>query len=669
MRPRRTLSSWVPRAGLVLWAMAILRVSALSASRPDAISASHADQQVFRASTDVVLVDVGVRSNGDPIAGLSAKDFVLTDNGVRQTIDSVSSEAVPVDVTILLDNNGDVADDLKGMIADVNRIAEFVRPTDRLRITSIGTYVTDLIPAQPAGTVARYGPWPAEDLSSAFDGLAAALLRPVEPDRKHLIIAITNGIDAISTLDVGAVRDIARRSTATLHIAQVDMARDGEPLDNTAPTWRTGIERITAARQGPSGTINPVRTFWRPVADYQNDALIEIAESTGGALYAPGVFTNRNAAAIFKKAFEDYRRRYVLRYTRTGVARDGWHEIAVAIPAHAGYDISARKGYAVDPATPSPGAAPAPAKTPAAVGIDDITAAYGAGDYRAALTRVAGVRTPADLIRDFREMGNPWPGAPHRESTFVLELAHEIFSTRRPGADRTPPRKLIEDHRQLVRGPFAPTPFERLWLLAAIAIAEGANEPAMADSFAQYALTRFPNEPRFVLARAVAKDLEKPNGSLAREANHVRDTSARYDAAMVLPEVAAEARVRKAWLLYRTGARQAEALALLNDIDDPTDAYISYLRHVMRGRILASLDRVDESVMAYRAAQMVAPAQSSGLGLMAMLLRQGDRAGAEAEATRIETMPANAGDPWWAYKLGEYWRYPDIIRRLRELSR
>ena len=35
----------------------------------------------------------------------------------------------------------------------------------------------------------------------------------------------------------------------------------------------------------------------------------------------------------------------------------------------------------------------------------------------------------------------------------------------------------------------------------------------------------------------------------------------------------------------------------------------------------------------------------------------------------IETMPPTAGDPWWAYKLGEYWRYPDIIRRLREMSR
>jgi len=47
-------------------------------------------QQVFRAGTQAVLVDVLVTDRNRPVAGLTTADFELRDNGVRQTIDSVS---------------------------------------------------------------------------------------------------------------------------------------------------------------------------------------------------------------------------------------------------------------------------------------------------------------------------------------------------------------------------------------------------------------------------------------------------------------------------------------------------------------------------------------------------------------------------------------------------
>ena len=651
-----------------------LCVSAISASLRGSsaslrgFSASPRDQQqpTFRATTDVVIVDVGVRSNGDPIAGLTAKDFDLSDNGVRQTIDSVQMEDVPVDVSILLDDVMDVADDIKGMTENIGKIVGMVRPTDRVRVMSIGPYVRDLIPAQPAAAIKSFGPWTPKGLSSAFDGLAAALLRPVEPDRRHLIIAITNGVDATSAIDIRALRDIAKRSSATLHIAQVDMDKEINPPN--PPIYRTGIERLTAAKRAASN--EPIKYFWRPMADNQQEVLEVIADSTGGKLYLPGVFTDRSAAAIFKKVFEDYRRRYVLRYTRTGVPRDGWHAISVTIPAHPNYEINSRAGYAVDPSTPSPGAPPAsPPRVTTPRTIAEITDAYGRGDYAAAMAGIAASRTQTELIKDFHELNNPWPGSPNKESAFVIEMAHEVFASRRQ-ADQSPARRLIQDHRRLVRGQFGADAFERLWLFAAVAAAQNTLDNEMTDEFAEYGLTRFPNEPRFVLARAVAKDTEKPFGSLAREAGHVKEVATLYDKAIALDEVTVEARIRKAWLLYRAGGRAPEALALLDAAEAPAgDPFMSYLRQIMRGRVLASLDRVDDALAAFRAAQAIAPAQSSRVGMMAMLLRQGDRTAAETQAARVETMPASAGDPWWGYWLGDYRRFPDIVRRLRELSK
>src|SRR6185436_4922155 len=63
-------------------------------------------QQTFRTATDVVMVDVSVRSGGRNVTGLSAAEFSLTDNGVLQKIDSVDVSAVPLDVTLVVDLSG-----------------------------------------------------------------------------------------------------------------------------------------------------------------------------------------------------------------------------------------------------------------------------------------------------------------------------------------------------------------------------------------------------------------------------------------------------------------------------------------------------------------------------------------------------------------------------------
>jgi len=62
-------------------------------------------QPVFRSNTDVVTVPVFVKGNAGAAAGLTATDFVLTDNGVPQQVEMIDSEAVPVDVTVLLETS------------------------------------------------------------------------------------------------------------------------------------------------------------------------------------------------------------------------------------------------------------------------------------------------------------------------------------------------------------------------------------------------------------------------------------------------------------------------------------------------------------------------------------------------------------------------------------
>jgi hypothetical protein len=636
-----------------------------------------ANQTIFRTRTDLVTVDVSVRSQGTPVAGLGPKDFVLLDNGVRQTIEKIDDEAVPVDVSILVDMNEDMSDDIKGMSAQLPRMIALLRPSDRLRVMAINTYVSDLIPAQPAANAPSLGRFVVSGISSAHDGLAAALLRKLDPNRRHLIIALTNGIDAVSALDAAAVRDIARRSSATLHIAQIDVAIDAIG----GSEYLSGRERLDRHRCQFAKICQPVRRYWQPYDEHEFETLGEAADLTGGKLHLPGVFTDRTAAAIFKNVFDDYRRSYLLRYVPTGVKREGWHEITVTIPAHR-YEVQARRGYNVEASRPPREAAAAP--TPpflfahGRMTADDIVQAYGQGDYEMFVAGLRQSQDLSDLIRDIQAAGSPWPGRPSREAVFVLEVADVGLQSTR-AEDREAARRLLLAHRQLIRHPLGPNDVERYWLWAALLLLEGANQPDIARTFVDDALIRFPNEPRFVLARAFIADQRAtiaPAGGRgsapSAEAVEVRvnGIAAAYDEAMAFGETAAEARVRKGWLLFRAGRRE-EGLALLDAaVASPREPDVGYYRQLLRGHVLEALGRLDAAIDAYRAAIALAPAAPSPqVRLMAALQRKGDFDGARAMAETIQTGSADALDPWWWFWRGDYRLSIPVFTRLREQGR
>ena len=61
-----------------------LRIAAILVGASVAIIGAE-QQPVFRASVDVVRIDVSVMNGLNPVAGLKAENFVVTDNGVPQT--------------------------------------------------------------------------------------------------------------------------------------------------------------------------------------------------------------------------------------------------------------------------------------------------------------------------------------------------------------------------------------------------------------------------------------------------------------------------------------------------------------------------------------------------------------------------------------------------------
>jgi VWFA-related protein len=266
---------------------------------------------VFRTSVLGVNVNVSVRKGNAPVQGLTAADFELTDNGVPQAISAVSLETLPVDITLLLD----VSRSVEGQRLDrlkygVLETAKLLARDDRLRLIAMQHRLREIFAFQPAGARLPVDGLMAQGGTSLVDGLAAAMMRSAEPDRRQLIVAYTDGMDTMSILQPAVAREIAGFADAVVHVLV--------PVANPGPTT---VQSLSAS-SGPF--------------------LNELASRTGGQLFWIGY--NAPIGDAFKAAITEFRTSYVLRYLPAKVKIEGWHDIVVRVKGGP-YEVRARKGY------------------------------------------------------------------------------------------------------------------------------------------------------------------------------------------------------------------------------------------------------------------------------------------------------------------------------------
>ena len=641
-------------------------------------------QQTFRTGTDVVLVDVSVRENGRAVTGLNAAAFELRDNGVRQRIDSVEVTSVPIDFTLVVDLSANPhgqwgADPALPRVtatiqAEIGQVAKALRPNDRLRLLAIDTRVQQVWPMQPVSSLRAIPRLQINGMAAVYDTLAAALLQPVDPSRRHVVIARTKGVDTISSIDAEAVKAIAERSDALFYVVAMETAADN---DGALRGFQCEL----------MGYCWPTRRFWLPfqrrlfgfppihplLRDGQAIALG--AEATGGGLYQTSMLSEPTLTGTFRRTLEDFRNSYVLRYSPQGVDPSGWHTIDVRVPRARSYEIRSRRGYLIE--TPVPAATP-PAIPEVPRTLKELTTAYERGAYRQVVVGLRQVKDPVQLLREFEDAGNPWPATPRKEAAFALELAEPALFADRTET-RAAGRDVLERFTRLIRQPLGPDLFERYWHFAVLTMLEGAIRPSVTEAFVTRALKRFPDEPRFILSRAIVTDqrwARNTQGSVVDAAGiptpeHVEAVRTQYLAAMAFPETSVEARLRYAWFLHRL-KRHDEALKHLTEAAalQTSDPALRYLGQLFLGDVLTALGLHDEAVIAYRGAVALEPkAQSGRVALMNALLLRGDQEAAEKLAEDIQAESDASLDPWWMYVQGQYRVHQQAMARLRELSR
>ena len=318
-------------------------------------------------------------------------------------------------------------------------------------------------------------------------------------------------------------------------------------------------------------------------------------------------------------------------------------------------------------ATPPAAAPPAPPPRVVAPDVQALAELFDHGSADAFQLRVRDARDLAAILHDFRTLDSPWPDEPRRAAVFALELAVAGLRSRdRRTTDEA--GRLLAEYTARVRAPGPPDRFECTWLEAEADAFEGAFMTNAAMAFVARAADRCPESARLQLAYAVLSDQQWLRGSPTSSGE--AEILPRYERAMRFPETDAEARVRAAWLLRRSG-RPDRALAVLEGAREPSaDRQVRYLFELVRGDILRALGREGDAIAAFRAALAEWPgAQAARVALMTTLVRRGERAEAAALADSIETAPDEQFDPWWMYWLGGLRRYPADVATLRELVR
>jgi tetratricopeptide (TPR) repeat protein len=310
--------------------------------------------------------------------------------------------------------------------------------------------------------------------------------------------------------------------------------------------------------------------------------------------------------------------------------------------------------------------------------VRELITAYQAGDYATVEAALAPV---TDLKGFGRELVRAtWSYRVTRGAAFeprlVVAGALALELVRLNGAvNRADALTLLEVGCELVRLNDEPGPVERLWLWSAAALMEGIGDGRTLELHTTHSQRRFPDDPAFVMARAVAAEI-RTYPDVRDGAPGERDLDAfqlafdRLDAARAVEGLTVEATLRLGMLRWRVGEHDAAIELLKEAAMEARQPEHQYLSALILGRAYESRGDDTLAATAYEGAMAALPgAQTAALALTANLARRNLRADAAEVAEAAVAPGPRPHDPWLSYGQPDLVVLPQLLARLREALR
>ena len=279
--------------------------------------ATFAQESTFRVDVNLVRILATVKDNSGRLIGdLEKQDFTISDNGAPQQIAVFERRTEqPLLVSLLIDNSGSTAKDLKYEIESVNRFLRALfaegNPKDVLALYSFNWEVRKLSPFTRSQATLEHSlrGLKGEAGTSLYDAIFLAAREMEDRDGRKVLVVVTDGGDTTSVKDFHAALKAAQRSDAVIYSILV------MPITNDAGRNIGG-----------------------------ENALTTMGERTGGRVFAPNLGPGIDKA--FVDILKELRTQYLLGYYPKNVplSADPFHKLEIKV-RDSDLRVSSRNGY------------------------------------------------------------------------------------------------------------------------------------------------------------------------------------------------------------------------------------------------------------------------------------------------------------------------------------
>ncbi len=236
-------------------------------------------------------------------------DLVVSEDGEDQKVDTFHEATTPVSIVLALDASGSMRKSADALIGAARAFVESLRPEDKL---SLLFFSDGVVTAHDLGTnrktsleaIDSYKPVGGTAL---YDGLSDAFATLKAVEGRRAVVVMTDGRD--------------------------------ENNPGTAPGSRHTLAEVLDMAREVDATVLPIGLG----TNLDRAGLERLADISGGIAYFPTDASELHAQ--FARTLENLRRRYVLGYTSTHIARDGsWRNVEIKSRS-ANHVIRSRSGY------------------------------------------------------------------------------------------------------------------------------------------------------------------------------------------------------------------------------------------------------------------------------------------------------------------------------------
>jgi len=285
-------------------------------------------QPKFTSSTSLVRLEAGVSDVHGTVRGLRSSDFVVTDRGARQTVRVDERADAPLDLVLVAQPIASVAstsaEQAARMAPAISAVLDRVEARDRLGVILAGAPPTRLRALESGRPSFDLAVFLRGVFAASFDALSAALGEFDRSDRRRVLVAITNGVDARSTVSFEALTAMASRLGPAFVVVGMPFLI---PPQNVRAVIQ-GVPGADATASMSAGNVFP-------------QTLELLARRTGGITLN---LAKGDPAQLIADLFTSLRTQYVISYEPP--AGKGWHPVSVTV-SRRDAKVTVREGYFV----------------------------------------------------------------------------------------------------------------------------------------------------------------------------------------------------------------------------------------------------------------------------------------------------------------------------------